>query len=85
MKCIGPKAKDADSWIVIWEELHELRLKSLSLKVMRKAEELAKEGAMMDSLDKARTELDDALQAELNILSRWTRPKPSSTTLARSS
>ena len=23
-KCIGPKAKDADLWIMIWEELHRI-------------------------------------------------------------
>ena len=25
--CIGPKAKDADLWISIWEELNNLRSK----------------------------------------------------------
>ena len=24
MRCIGPRAKDADSWILIWEELHRV-------------------------------------------------------------
>ena len=29
MKFIGPKAKDADLWILIWEELHEVRQEGL--------------------------------------------------------
>ena len=24
MRCIGPRAKDADLWILIWEELHRV-------------------------------------------------------------
>ena len=24
MECVGPKAKDADLWILIWEELHKV-------------------------------------------------------------
>ena len=24
MKCIGPKARDVDLWILIWEELHRV-------------------------------------------------------------
>ena len=33
MKCIGPKAKDADLWIAIWEELHKLRPEEILIEV----------------------------------------------------
>ena len=33
MECIGPKAKDADLWIVIREELHKLRSKEILIEV----------------------------------------------------
>ena len=28
-KCIGPKTKDADSWVPIWEELNNFRAKEI--------------------------------------------------------
>ena len=33
MKCIGPKAKYADLWIAIWEELNHLRAKDILIQV----------------------------------------------------
>ena len=73
MKCIGPKAEDADLWIKIWEELYSLSSKEILVEVEHvkahstekgrkhmshfekfvtegneKADELAKEGAMLD-------------------------------------
>ena len=73
MRCIGPRAKDADLWILIWKEWHsvhqesvlvevehvkvhrskkEKQQKSLLEKIItesnEKADELAKEGAMLD-------------------------------------
>ena len=32
-KCIGPKAKDADSWILIWEELHRAHQEGILVEV----------------------------------------------------
>ena len=73
MKCIGPKAKDADLWIFIWEEVRRVHQEGTSLEVEdvkahrsktekqqmalfetfvaegnEKADELAKDGAMLD-------------------------------------
>ena len=33
MKCIGPKAKDADLWILIWEELHRVHQEGIPAEV----------------------------------------------------
>ena len=33
MKCIGPKAKDADLWMALWEELNKLRSKEVVIEV----------------------------------------------------
>ena len=72
MKCIGPGAKDADLWILTWEELlrasqegilvdvehvraHRSKRRSKKCRSSKsttegteKADELAKEGAMLD-------------------------------------
>ena len=72
MKCIGPKAKDADLWIWIWEEVRRIHQEGVLLEVEhvkahrskkevqemklferfasqgRRADELAKDGAMLD-------------------------------------
>ena len=78
MKCIGPGAKDADLWILIWEELrkvhqegilvevehvkaHQCRKEMKQLSLFDKfitagnerADEPAKEGAMLDGGDMA--------------------------------
>ena len=33
MKCIGPKAEDADLWILIWEELHRVHQEGILVEV----------------------------------------------------
>ena len=33
MKCIGPRAKDADVWIMIWEELHRVHQEGVLVEV----------------------------------------------------
>ena len=33
MKCIGPKAKDADWWIALWERLEKLRSQEVLIEV----------------------------------------------------
>ena len=73
MKCIGPKAKDADLWILIWEEVRRIHQEGFLLDVEHvkahrtkkekqemtlfekcvtggneRADELAKDGAMLD-------------------------------------
>ena len=35
MKCIGPRAKDADVWILIWEELHRVHQESILVEAER--------------------------------------------------
>ena len=33
MKCIGPRAKDANLWILIWEESHRVHQEGILLEV----------------------------------------------------
>ena len=33
MKCFGPKAQDADLWILIWEEVHRVHEEGILLEV----------------------------------------------------
>ena len=58
-KCINPKAGGADLWMEIWEELHSLAAGDIVVEVehvkahhtkknKKKADELAKAGAMLD-------------------------------------
>ena len=60
MKCIGPRAKVADLWILIWEELHRVHQEGMLVEVEHvkahcqqgegneEADEPAKEGTMLD-------------------------------------
>ena len=54
MKCIGPKAEDADLWInKIWEELHDLRPKETFIEVEHaKAHNTEKEKQQMSLFEK---------------------------------
>ena len=33
MRCIGPRAKDADLWILTWEELHRVHQEGILVEV----------------------------------------------------
>ena len=33
MRCSGPRAKDADLWILIWEELHRVHQEGIVVEV----------------------------------------------------
>ena len=73
MKCIGPRAKDVDLWLCIWEEVRRIHQEGVRLEVEHvkahrskkevqemklferfvtegneRADELAKDGAMLD-------------------------------------
>ena len=57
MTCIGPKAKDADLWIAIWEELNNFRAKKMLLGVEHvEAHRTEKERQQMSFLEKIFTE-----------------------------
>ena len=45
MRCIGPRAKDADLCILIWEEVHRVHQEGILLEV--------EQGAMLDEGDMA--------------------------------
>ena len=51
MKCIGPKAKDADLWIAIGEELNKLRSKEVLIEHVQ-AHRNEKEKQQMSLLEK---------------------------------
>ena len=44
MKCVGPKAKDADSWILIWEELHRAHQEGMLVEVEHAKAHRSREG-----------------------------------------
>ena len=39
VKCIGPKAKYTDLWMVIWEEVHRIHQRRILLKAHRSEKE----------------------------------------------
>ena len=43
-QCIGPRAKDADLWKLIWEELHRVHLEGLMVEVGHVKKHTAQEG-----------------------------------------
>ena len=108
MGCSGPGAKDADLWILIWEELHGVRQEGILVEVEHvkahrskkemqhmshfqrfitegnaKADECAKEGAMLDgglgaqvraiTIQQEREEVHAALQCTASFQWVWWR------------
>ena len=56
-KCIKPRAGDADLWIEIWEELHELETRGILVEVEHvKAHRTKKEKERMTQLERFITE-----------------------------
>ena len=57
MRYIGPRAKDADLWILIWEELHKLHQESILVEVQHvNAQRSKKEMQQMSLFEKFITE-----------------------------
>ena len=57
MRCIGPTAKDADLWILIWEELHRVHQEGILVEVEHvEAHSSQKEKQKMTLLEKFITE-----------------------------
>ena len=50
MRCIGPRAKDADLWILIWEELHRVHQEGILVEVEHVKEHRSKKEMQQMSL-----------------------------------
>ena len=50
IRCIGPRANDADLWIFVWEELHRLHQEGILIEVERVKAHLAKKEMQQMSL-----------------------------------